>query len=779
MKMAQILPLSYSSIVLLIMLFVQTAFAREDHSHLIPLHFLNILPFPSDQPNAGWDRGYELLPAAQLAMDHVNNAADILPGYQLHVVTVPSEPCGIRLITDGLVNSYVKVYKSATPLNVVGVGGLFCSTVTNALAEIFSSPNVTFLQLVASTTPVHRYSSDYSWLVHFISSSHVFNSALFAMMRTYSWQKIGLIYSSSNTFFTLEALDFIEHTSEFEVEIVSLIPLSDNQDKVNIFQSNEARIVYIAASNSESAVVMCEAYKSRALYPGYVYILPDKSAAGIVAQTDATECTATELREAMEGVFFVDYNLAANDDEILISNMTYSEYHQEYISQVKHVESVMNITLDKNNVYANIMYDQVWALVLALKASLGKISAQNVNLGDINLLDYSIIAETLRSEIRTVSFQGASGYISFNMNNERDTLVSIFQVVGGKEELVAEYQSENNEKQCMGNNTDLNTTLCVLKNINPPPDTFKTTARLLPTFVFALTTIALTFLIITTTTSFILLYVIFRNRPEVKATSITLSIVMNIGCYFGYLSAVLRTVNKSYAINNSVTFSTICSFETWLEIIGITVVFSALLMRLLRVRQIFKAYGRVSRFWNDKYLVSCVLFICLGVIIILSVWTGIDPYRKITIQTYKPFSTPPHLESFSFCFTDYYGVRIALTSSYNGALMLLVIVVAIQTRKVKLSNFKDTKKINIFIAATCTTLAVLFPLFFIVGIELNNFVGSFFISIAIILCTGVYCQVFLFLPLVVKVLRNIRAERTIQKSLSSIELIQKKERQYS
>ena len=153
------------------------------------LHLLNILPFPDSRPNTGWDRAYELIPAAQLAVDQINNASHILPGYKLNLVNVDTDACAVRYVSKGLVNTYAKVFTPENSLNVVGFMGLFCSRVTDAITSAFGGPNVAYLQLTGSTTPLHRRVK-YPWLVHLLSSTTILHDAIVKIVREFGWTTV-------------------------------------------------------------------------------------------------------------------------------------------------------------------------------------------------------------------------------------------------------------------------------------------------------------------------------------------------------------------------------------------------------------------------------------------------------------------------------------------------------------------------------------------------------------------------------------------------------------
>ena len=746
--------------------------SQEDINNRTLLHFLNILPFPRNQDNAGWDRAYELIPAAQLAMDHINQAPDILKNFELNLVTVQSESCGITFINEGLINPYAKVFDKKQSLNVVGMGGLFCSTVTNMVTSVFSSPSVTYLQLAGSTTPVHRNSSRFPWLVHFVSSSTIFNDAVLAIMRAFQWKKISIIYDTSGIFFKSDAVDFLKRAQEEKVDIVTALPLPVDNAYSKIFPiltNARSRVIYITAPNTKCARVMCEAYRYKAMYPGYVYIFHDKTATDIISRANSTDCSSEELMEAVEGVFFIKYNLMADENVKLVSNMTYGDYYQDYIKMLRSIESTQQISLDRTNIYANVMYDQIWAFALAVQGSLEKLKDHGVDIKDLHLHQTNLLAATLKSEIRNISFQGASGYISFNSDIEDKSLVRVFQVVNGTEELMGEYNGEFNNGLCTSKAN--NDTLCLInKHLKPPPDTFETRTRLLPPWVSSFISVTIALCVVATTSIFILLYVLLRKQPEVKASSLSLSIIMYIGCYFVFVAALMRNISRSYEIASSATFTAACNLEMWLGSTGMTLIFSALLMRLLRIYNIFKTYGKVSKFWKDRYLILCILVISSGEIFILAMWTITDRIRAVSTTEYQPNASPPYFEIHSICSCNSLGPWFSAVFSYNGILMALIVLMAIQTRKIKRTNFKDTKKTNAFIAITCMSMVILFSLWFILEVALQDYIGGHIIACFGFLCTGIYCQIFIFLPIIISTLTRRRMGK--KTSFTKIDYVQ-------
>jgi hypothetical protein len=720
--------------------------AMRADQYRVPLHLLNILPFPDSRPDTGWDRAYELIPAAQLAIDQINAAPHILPGYELNLVNVDTEACGVSLVTKGIINTYAELFTPNSSLSVVALVGMFCSTMTDVIAPTFGKPNITYLQLAGSTSPAHRDSHKFPWLVHFISSADTVNDAMLELIREFGWRTVSVIFQSMNTFNVGNAVSLKQRsrdTQEFNVTVD--IPITDKTDKVQTLTKVNSRIVYISAFNRDAAGLFCEAYKRRAVYPGYVYFLPAKSISGVLSEVDTTDCTSDQLTEALEGVFFLRHRLE-NEAKKLVSNLTFQEYKQQYLERLMRMESETNTTLDKNNVFANAMHDEIWAFALALGKAFNALHSANIHPEDLKLNQTREFAGILRSKFDDVSFEGASGFVKFNADKEESSVVDIYQVINSTRELVGVYDPDISKK------------LRLLRELSLPSDNFNMRTLVLPIWVSTFFTVYV-LICMCATTCIVVFHCIYRGRPEIKASSLSLSLATVVGCYLLFVSTLIRNVSKGYSIANSHILTTFCNIQMWLAMVGLNLIFSALLLRLFRISRIFKAYGKVSPYWKNKYMILCIMAICLGGIIILILWTTvIGKIEVMTTITYQASSVPHFFERRFTCNTLSIGLVLSLV--YNGILMVLIVSLAVQTRKIRLSNFKDTKQINAFITLTCMSLGVLVPLWYVIDeVYKYNILGHFIVSFALS-CTGVYCQIFVFLPRVSVTVIHIIAERS-------------------
>ena len=184
------------------------------------------------------------------------------------------------------------------------------------------------------------------------------------------------------------------------------------------------------------------------------------------------------------------------------------------------------------------------------------------------------------------------------------------------------------------------------------------------------------------------LFVYYRNEPEIKATSWSLSVLIFLGCYLIVIYLALLTVRGSM----QPTFN-ICPLLVWLSGIGVshTLVLAVLFVKLARVYRIFYQYTQLGPLCSNKALAIYALALCSPSVVILTIMTSIKTY-KWSIKTTRHSD---YVEVLYVCQGDLDSYYTALYL-YLILLTVAVVTVAIKTRKLRLKNFKDTKIVNVF-----------------------------------------------------------------------------------
>ena len=283
-----------------------------------------------------------------------------------------------------------------------------------------------------------------------------------------------------------------------------------------------------------------------------------------------------------------------------------------------------------------------------------------------------------------------------------------------------------------------------------PGDTF-----LQSLFTFYIINSIIALLVFVLLTVMLVLYIRFRNEPDIKATSVSLNILTFLGCYLLCFYLVLLNIkglpndySKSLGSANHV-----CKIQLLFNGLSIpgTLILSVLLVKLARVYWLFD-YRRIIKKWqcHDLTLALYVLLLSAPVILCVLIQSAADDSKNHLVFTKK--------NEVVFAFYDCRSVSefywlIAQLLYFNGLNFVLVIL-AIKTRKINHSNFKDTKKVIALVFATvvtaCTTLV-----YFIVLQTINALpIYSYFllsISHTFFICE---CQFFLLAPKIYPVLRR-------------------------
>ena len=704
------------------------------------LHLLNVQPYPDESANS-WDKAFEMIPAGHLAAEQINNRSDILSGYNLKLINIDSEACGINVITKGVINIYQELMNPNQPC-IAGVIGLFCSPVTKVISPIISHPKIGgYVHIAASASPVYRENGNSdSRLFHIIGSSSVLNEAALALMHTYNWKRIISVHAESHLYFRSTSDNFIERVfSNSEYMLLAHIDISEQLHTENIIEtfsiinSVGGRISYWSVTNNQAAHHLCKAFQMNFTWPGYVYIIQQlEDSIDRILKTE-TPCSREELLIAMEGIFIVDYRLYVKNDTRLVSGVSYSEFQQLYIEKLKYFANNVNKPL-KSDVYANSLYDQVWAFALAINNSLESVESQNLSFVEYGIgKNVPTLSNILQNELGKVSFQGASGWIDFSKNQESSSFVDIFQVQKGNLTLIGVYDPYSH---------NVTLTEAAPRVSDVPPDTFDTVYQLLPHWLEACMLVAqvLLFGLITMNLFFVLKW---KNEKNIKAISPLLSSLMMLGCYSLCITPVSLMARRMLFSSNTAVVKSLCYLETWTWM-GTDLILAILFLKLLRVYHIFRTFHKTSRYWSDQYLFIYTLAICGGKAMLVVLWNSTNSlYIKIhKVYVNRPDKLPYYVATV-WCNTPV--AWLVATGLYSGVLLFLVVILAVATRHIKKDNFKDTKKVNTFIflvAIVIVTNISLLVFFHDVGIQTGADIAKWLPSFAI----PMLCQVCLFTP---------------------------------
>ena len=675
-----------------------------------------------------WDRGLEVLPGAQIAVSAINKNPHILPGYELEIVEKSVDPC-IPLEVHSNLNAFVPFAKGSLQNNTIGVLGLFCDRLLRILSPLAGRDEYGLFQLSGTTSPLIRGNRGRYTHLNFIAPSETaYYETFFVLMRALNWKR-GLIIDSE--FFNPNS---VRNGSELTQNLdISYLEYSDLiLTTISEIRRSEKNIVYVSVAARQTADLLCAAYDDGLVWPHYMWIIQDHNLSDLREEAHKN-CTKGKLMEAMQNaiVFKFQYEQENKTKELDTGN-TFESYLEEYTEILS--ESGENL---QHNEFANTMYDSVWAFALALNHSLDTIASLRDNMTVIDFVNQfgrTELTNTIETNLRSLHFEGVSGRVQFNDNYDIEALVSVTLLSNDNTSFVIGYYD-----QATPNNFIIDQT------VNLPPDHLPRKYNLIPLPGTVLLIFVAVLCLLLTTFMFIL-FIKYRRYSEIKAASPYLSMLMFVGTYLILLSAVIQAalmaVDRPLGMTTS---ATLCGSVISGSVMGVNLIFSTLLLRMLRIYRIFSYFGKTGKIWSDKVLVFIVLLIVGGDVVLLLIWFSVDPFTVRDYIVYRPNGCPPHYEISQYCTSNNIEVWFSLIFGKVGILFAIVLFLAIKTRKIQRENFKDTKKVNVYIFITVLIVALLIPIWFL--LEGTGYViGTGIVVYGAFGATGLFCQLMLFAP---------------------------------
>lgn len=727
---------------LLLLVLVQTrtcsSIAVDQQDGPVKLLVLVLIPFPNPSNSTeGWDRGLELLPAARLAARQINNRTDILDGYEIQLIEANSDPCGVSLPTNS-VNNFAQHALDPNPLvrNAMAVVGLACSTVTASISLLSGRPEVDLLQVSMANSPVFVHNAEYKRLWRVLPSSLGFVESALSLMDKLDWQRVGVVYDGVGVYFQATAEEFIERALQSDKTLVINFAI-DNTDlfldtAIERIQAEAVRIIYVSASIPETSRLLCKAAQNNLVWPGYQWIFNERTVDELIYNNN-NECSTQEMKRASENVISIFFNLQ-NPQDYLVSGQTYDEYRAMYVETLNEMVETdpryVNAGITYDNPYANAMYDELWALSLALNMSLPDLQAANISLADYQY-NRSYITDIIEDNFEFVSFSGAVSKISFDEHRESLTPSILCRVTDGRMFTIGGYNITNHQ-------------LSLLDNISVddfPEDDFVVVEEYLHVGM-SIILYTLSGLGAIVTTAKLLAYYYHSKTPDIKATSPLLMSLIFVGSYF-MLTCSFLIVLQPVAAGSEGFFSAICITWRTSFFIGFGMLVSTVLFRVMRIYRVFTHFGKTGKAWKNKYLFLYILLVSAIPLIQTILMVAVDRNQYgVHVET-NIYHNPPIKVRTLFCDATYLIAWQFFSGLYIFILLILLISFALLTRKIDRKHFKDTKKIIIFAFIMSFTILLGYPIIDILRSQLANKSISTFLLGLLCLVVTLIAQVFL------------------------------------
>ena len=756
--------------VLIVVVFVllHSASAAQDTRNVTVLRILGLFPFRGSL----WDGEY-VIPAARLARDEINRNDSILSGFELELIEANSGCARDSGIREFVANTLHRD-REHIPVAILGAG---CSSSTIPVASIAGRDDIRIPQVsYGATSPFLSFPRSYPYFFRTIFSDGSTSKAVISILYKFNWKRFGIhkigidgvseiwidhfiyllragihyhingaeeVYSSSGN-----------HEGEFFEDYIQYID-------VNGIRSSGMRIgILYAADRVTAGDFMCYLYRRKLVYPRITWILID------ICHILSNNSTAKycrddeELQQALKGSICLGYKLTT-DDVISVTGKTFDQYFESYTVESRKYagEKGDNYSRLLLNDWATVSYDSLWTLGLALHNAEVVLAQFNSSLRDFSLGNHNI-SETIIEELAEINFGGASGKVSFNEGRERQLTVTFSQLQeNGQLNIVGLYHPSSNNSGV--GSLSINNSALLWSADGFPSDRFpkETVLAQLWAGIVLLLLLVLGFLWNSFST-----FINFRYQHFylVKASSPQLNYMIFSGNNLLLLSGVLLVVRTITELD-MVIFSTLCQTTQWLFDLGLILILNITLLKSWRIYRLFYSFKRKPRwFITDSAIISVSvgwLMINTAYHVVFTIVNDSNIVKEKLLPTEEDelyqqvvvYCLPPNL--------------IGLFYLPHFVLALILCLLAFLIRRVyrkhfndaKHKHFNDAKNIAIFFYATipiatiCLTMSTLLSP---VNDVYNLGTVSLILECISILCIVYMCQLTLFIPKVVPVIRN-------------------------
>ena len=669
------------------------------------LKLLLSLPFPNFVPqfHPSWVEGPNILPAALLAEEQINNSTYILRCHKLELIVVDGG-CDVAATT--AVNTTIGLFNDTGVIGMIGPG---CSASSIQAAHVMNQPEIELVQVHGGGSYLLENRTIFPNSIGILGSTQSFVDLSLALIDVSGWRNIAILYESNRVYYRSTKELFVENIKEKNVNILFDSPVYPKLYQLDGVRSSLARIIFVFTAPSHSLRIMCLAYHMGMIYPAYQWVLISRRLDDFISEiamlsnneqytyhNRVYNCSSGVILDtSLNRTFFLSYKLTpVNKNETRFVNLSFSQLNKLYHKKVRAHDA-------SQTYWAYYFYDAVWAWAIVLH----RMTVNNSKMFDNFQYGNKTLANLILKEFYAddFEFRGMSGLIKFNSSNGYDNRPSnLYQIFDRKETLMA-----------FNNGTRI---VMINESLEIIPDSFKTIIDIssTPLIVFFASLQFLWFFIVV----FLhLLTVLHRDSKSVKASSPKLSQFAFAGTYLLLFACMLFLFLHVKEHSDSVSEQICHAVWVWFFPISFTLTIGTVAVKTWRLYRIFIHYLNPGPLISNTAL-STMLIVLLSVDVIIAVmWTATDPRKIINVK--KIVENGPALELVIIrrCRSQYYEtVWIVIMMLSKIFLLVPMVLLTLLTRHIPNKSFATT---------TLQIFSYIFSSVFVVGFALHFFFQYF------------------------------------------------------
>ena len=188
-----------------------------------------------------------------------------------------------------------------------------------------------------------------------------------------------------------------------------------------------------------------------------------------------------------------------------------------------------------------------------------------------------------------------------------------------------------------------------------------------------------------------------------------------------------------------------CNVDQVCASVGLDLVVATALVRTLRIYHIFHHFGKLRKDWTDSRLVAVIVAIISIKVCLFVLWISVDN-QHLTDTIIFQGEVPPYYLVIQSCYSNYQALWADSAYMFTFSLLVLLLFLAIKTRKTSLGDFKDTKKVTVLVVVFFNLVLIVFGSLWGI-LQLSGQPIASYVSLALAYSLSSFAiQVSLFLP---------------------------------
>lgn len=641
-------------------------------------------------------------PAVESVLQLIRDDPYLLNGYSLQLTQTFDTMCDLERTVEEFTNEFKG---STKPIALVDGG---C---TQATQEIAKANNSTVLLVFSSTSLTFRNNTIYRT----IPSDQPIPSSLNSLMTQYEWNQLSVVTIQQPQYQQLDKLINEELDTNRILETILISDDDELQESIDALFAADPRIYFLNTDPKTAVYFLCQAYQRDRYYPDYLWLTLGWYEMNWWTNQDllnGTTCVMSDIATAL------NRSLAVNSIPIQNGN----------IDGVP-VFNTTNI-IDEDDKYSTSSYavDAVLSLALALNAS-GAPPGGNY--------------DNLVNALSNVQFYGASGFVSYDNNGDRDNIQVSLQ----------QYTSESDGRVTLSeialiNNNGLFRYIPGFNDSSVFPDGIPpdgTHIKIVNTILVGVSAFVVILFVTGLIIAVICLFfnIIFRDRKIVKLTSPNLNYLIIVGVFILLLGMILYSIPTK----DITLLTVICTLRRFFTSFGHDVSFTVALVKTLRIHYIFlnpSPNKRAPKDWT-LFMISCgIISIDLVISVILFIPDIIFADVGETEDKERQSGRNDQGITIDYCVpscgtTIFYLVWVVFTALFKFSLHFAAIILAFRIRNIKVNTLNDFK----FSSAIVYTSTILIVILIGVLLAANDFINVFAALVPLL----VFLEILVFLLL--------------------------------